>query len=187
MTEYEPEWGDEADVPRIALAMANEKRKGNDPLYLDMSVIPENMRDYFLHSKVRWMDNFFNKLGREAKTDMFGKTPYYPMNQMTKMAIRTGADCRSDVRGLLAAGWRSRDVPIISLAFISVSVSATAGSLDGRQSRIWIVCPRPFLIPLRCSRSSMTRCARLSRQPMRNPIESCVTFRRSCLLTTLAF
>ena len=35
---------------------------------------------------------------------MFGKTPYYALNQMTKMAIRTGPDCRSDVPGLLAAG-----------------------------------------------------------------------------------
>jgi succinate dehydrogenase/fumarate reductase flavoprotein subunit len=104
MSEYEPDWGDEADVPRIALAMAIEKRKGNTPLYLDMSVIPEEMRDYFLRSKVRWMDLFFRKLGDEAKTDMFGKTPYYALNQMTKMAIRTGADCRCDVPGLLAAG-----------------------------------------------------------------------------------
>jgi succinate dehydrogenase/fumarate reductase flavoprotein subunit len=50
------------------------------------------------------MDNFFRKLGNEAKTDMFGKTPYYALNQMTKMGIRTGADCRSDVPGLLSAG-----------------------------------------------------------------------------------
>jgi succinate dehydrogenase/fumarate reductase flavoprotein subunit len=35
---------------------------------------------------------------------MFGKTPYYALSQMTKMGIRTGADCRSDVPGLLSAG-----------------------------------------------------------------------------------
>jgi succinate dehydrogenase/fumarate reductase flavoprotein subunit len=104
MQAYEPEWGDEADVPRIAKAMAMENRKGNAPLYLDMSPIPEHLREYFIQSKVRWMDNFFRKLGDEAKTDMFGKTPYYAMNQMTKMGIRTGPDCRSDVPGLLAAG-----------------------------------------------------------------------------------
>jgi succinate dehydrogenase/fumarate reductase flavoprotein subunit len=104
MPRYEPDWGDEADVPRIARAMAVEKQKGNVPLYLDMSAIPESLRDYFIHSKVRWMDNFFRKLGAEAKTDMFGKTPYYALNQMTKMGIATGPDCRSDVPGLLAAG-----------------------------------------------------------------------------------
>jgi succinate dehydrogenase/fumarate reductase flavoprotein subunit len=104
MNMYEPDWGDEADVPRIARAMAMEHIKGNAPLYLDMSAIPEHLRDYFIQSKVRWMDNFFRKLGDEAKTDMFGKTPYYALNQMTKMGIRTGADCRSDVPGLLAAG-----------------------------------------------------------------------------------
>jgi succinate dehydrogenase/fumarate reductase flavoprotein subunit len=104
MHAYEPDWGDEADVPRIARAMAIENIKGNTPLYLDMSAIPEHLRDYFIHSKVKWMDNFFRKLGDEAKTDMFGKTPYYALNQMTKMGIRTGADCRSDVPGLLAAG-----------------------------------------------------------------------------------
>lgn len=104
MRDYEPDWADEADVPRIARAMAVEQEKGNAPLYLDMSAIPEGMRDEFIQSKVRWMDNFFRKLGDEAKTDMFGKTPYYALNQMTKMGIRTGADCRSDVPGLLAAG-----------------------------------------------------------------------------------
>ena len=104
MRSYEPDWADEADVPRIARAMAVEQEKGNAPLYLDMSAIPEGMRDEFIQSKVRWMDNFFRKLGDEAKTDMFGKTPYYALNQMTKMGIRTGADCRSDVPGLLAAG-----------------------------------------------------------------------------------
>jgi succinate dehydrogenase/fumarate reductase flavoprotein subunit len=45
MQDYEPEWGDEADVPRIARAMAMENRKGNTPLYLDMSPIPEHLRD----------------------------------------------------------------------------------------------------------------------------------------------
>jgi succinate dehydrogenase/fumarate reductase flavoprotein subunit len=104
MRAYEPDWADEADVPRIARAMAIEQEKGNAPLYLDMSAIPEADRDYFIQSKVRWMDNFFRKLGDEARTDMFGKTPYYALNQMTKMGIRTGADCRSSVPGLLAAG-----------------------------------------------------------------------------------
>jgi len=83
---------------------ALEKRKGNVPLYLDMSAIPEHLRDYFIRSKVKWMDYFFRKLGNEAKTDMFGKTPYYALNQMTKMGLRTGPDCRSDVAGLYAAG-----------------------------------------------------------------------------------
>ena len=104
MREYEPDWADEADVPRIARAMALERDKGNDPLYLDMSPIPAAMREDFIQSKVKWMDYFFRKLGAEARTDMFGKTPYYALNQMTKMGIRTGADCRSDVPGLLSAG-----------------------------------------------------------------------------------
>ena len=104
MDEYEPDWGDQVDVPRIAKAMAMENRKGNTPLYLDMSPIPDHLREFFIQSKVKWMDNFFRKLGDEAKTDMFGKTPYYALNQMTKMGIRTSADCRSDVPGLLSAG-----------------------------------------------------------------------------------
>jgi succinate dehydrogenase/fumarate reductase flavoprotein subunit len=104
MQRYEPEWADEADVPRIARAMALENRNGAAPLYLDMSAIPEPMRDDFIRSKVPWMDSFFRKLGEEAKTDMFGKTPYYALSQMTKMGIRTGPDCRSDVPGLLSAG-----------------------------------------------------------------------------------
>jgi succinate dehydrogenase/fumarate reductase flavoprotein subunit len=104
MLRHEPIWGDEADVPRIARAMALEKKAGNAPLYLDMSAIPEKTRDDFIQSKVKWMDYFFRKLGSEVRTDMFGKTPYYALNQMTKMGMRTGPDCRSDIPGLLAAG-----------------------------------------------------------------------------------
>jgi succinate dehydrogenase/fumarate reductase flavoprotein subunit len=104
MREYEPIWGDESDVPRIARAMALEKKAGREPLYLDMSGVPELLREYFIQSKVKWMDYFFRKLGSEARTDMFGKTPYFALNQMTKMGVRTGPDCRSDVPGLLAAG-----------------------------------------------------------------------------------
>lgn len=104
MRRHEPIWRDEADVPRIARAMALEKKEGNAPIYLDMSAVPEATREYFIQSKVKWMDYFFRKLGSEARTDMFGKTPYYALNQMTKMGLRTAPDCRSDVPGLLAAG-----------------------------------------------------------------------------------
>lgn len=104
MARHEPIWSDEADVPRIARAMALEKKAGNAPLYLDMSGVAEASRKDFIQSKVKWMDYFFRKLGSEAHTDMFGKTPYYALNQMTKMGLRTGPDCRSDIPGLLAAG-----------------------------------------------------------------------------------
>ena len=68
--------------------------------------IPEHMRDAFISSKVKWMDYFFRKLGSEAKTDMFGKTPYYALNQMTKMGVNTGAGL--PVRCSGPAGRRSR-------------------------------------------------------------------------------
>lgn len=104
MQRHEPRWGDEADVPRIARAMAIERQQGNDPLYLDMSGVPEKTREYFIQSKVKWMACFYGKLAKETQTDMFGPTPYYPQNQMTKMGIRTDHTCRSDVPGLLSAG-----------------------------------------------------------------------------------
>ena len=104
MPRHEPVWGDEADVPRIARAMAIEHQQGNDPLYLDMSLVPEPVRETFIKSKVKWMEYFYRKLGKETQTEIFGSTPYYPQNQMTKMGIRTDAACRSDVPGLLSAG-----------------------------------------------------------------------------------
>ncbi len=104
MPQYEPQWGDESDVPRIARAMAIERQKGNDPLYLDMSGVPEEKREYFIQSKVKWMEYFYRKLGRETRTDMFGSAPYYALNQMTKGGVATGADCRSGVPGLLVGG-----------------------------------------------------------------------------------
>ena len=104
MSRYEPDWADEADVPRIARAMAMEHQRGRAPVYLDMTAIPDDKREHFIRGKVKWMELFFSKLSNEARTDMFGLTPYFPQNQMTKMGIRTGADCRSDVEGLLAAG-----------------------------------------------------------------------------------
>ncbi len=104
MKRYDPERGDRADVPVIARAMAMEHQAGNAPVYLDMSAISEERRDFYIHANVGWMEHFFTKLSEEARTDMFGKVPYYPLNQMTKMAIATDVGCRSDVPGLLAAG-----------------------------------------------------------------------------------
>jgi succinate dehydrogenase/fumarate reductase flavoprotein subunit len=104
MLKHEPLWGDEADVPRIARAMAIERQLGNDPLYLDMSGVPEEKRNYFIQSKVKWMEYFYRKLGDETRTDMFGSAPYYALNQMTKGGIRTDHTCRSDLPGLLSAG-----------------------------------------------------------------------------------
>jgi succinate dehydrogenase/fumarate reductase flavoprotein subunit len=104
MKRYDPVRGDRADVPVIARAMAMEHQAGNAPVYLDMSGIPEEKRHFYIHSNVGWMEHFYTKLSDEARTDMFGRVPYYPLNQMTKMAIRTDIGCRSDVPGLLAAG-----------------------------------------------------------------------------------
>ncbi len=58
MREYEPDWADEADVPRIARAMALEKDKGNDPLYLDMSADPRGHAG-ILHPEQGEMDGLF--------------------------------------------------------------------------------------------------------------------------------
>lgn len=104
MEKYEPDWSDEADVQLISKAMVMEKKAGNVPLYLDMSLIPEDKRGEYLHSTVAWMDYFYKKLGDRARIDMFGRTEYYPFYQMTKMAIKTDSGCRASVPGLFAAG-----------------------------------------------------------------------------------
>jgi succinate dehydrogenase / fumarate reductase, flavoprotein subunit len=104
MEKHEPDWSDEADVQLIAKAMVMEKKAGNAPLYLDMSLIPEDKRGEYLHSTVAWMDYFYKKLGERARIDMFGRTEYYPFYQMTKMAIKTDSGCRASVPGLFAAG-----------------------------------------------------------------------------------
>lgn len=104
MEKYEPDWSDEADVQLISRAMVMEKKAGNAPLYLDMSLIPDGKRDEYLHSSVAWMDYFYKKLGDRARIDMFGRTEYYPFYQMTKMAIKTDSGCRASVTGLFAAG-----------------------------------------------------------------------------------
>ncbi len=104
MERYEPDWSDEADVQLISKAMVMEKKAGNAPLYLDMSLIPEEKREEYLHSSVAWMDYFYKKLGDRARIDMFGRTEYYPFYQMTKMAIKTDSGCRASVPGLFAAG-----------------------------------------------------------------------------------
>src|SRR5713226_380529 len=104
MEKYEPDWADQADVQMISKAMVMEKKAGRAPVHLDMSLIPEEKRDDYLHSTVAWMDYFYKKLGNRARIDMFGRTEYYPFYQMTKMAIKTDSGCRASVPGLFAAG-----------------------------------------------------------------------------------
>ncbi len=84
--------------------MVMEKMAGKAPVYLDMSLIPEEKKGEYLHSTVAWMDYFYKKLGDRARIDMYGRTEYYPFYQMTKMAIRTDSGCRASLPGLFAAG-----------------------------------------------------------------------------------
>lgn len=104
MERYDTQWADKADVHSITKAMVMEKQAGNAPLYLDMSLIPEEKRDDYLSSTVAWMDYFYKKLGERARIDMFGKTEYFPIYQITKMGIKTDSGCRSEITGLFAAG-----------------------------------------------------------------------------------
>ena len=104
MERYDTKWADKADVHSITKAMVMEKQAGNAPLYLDMSLIPEDKRDDYLSSTVAWMDYFYKKLGERARIDMFGKTEYFPIYQITKMGIKTDSECRSEIKGLFAAG-----------------------------------------------------------------------------------
>ena len=101
MGEHEPDW---ADVQVISKAMVMEKKSGKAPIYLDMSLMPEDKRGDYLHSSVAWMEFFYKKLGDRARIDMFGKTEYYPLYQMSKIAVKTDSQCRSSVPGLYAAG-----------------------------------------------------------------------------------
>ena len=104
MEKYEPTWQDRADVQAISKAMVMEKRAGKTPVYLDMSLIPEEKRSDYLHSAVAWMDCFYTKLEERVRIDMFGRSEYYPLFQMTKMAIKTDPSCYTHVPGLFAAG-----------------------------------------------------------------------------------
>jgi succinate dehydrogenase/fumarate reductase flavoprotein subunit len=104
MERYDTKWGDKADVHSITKAMVMEKQAGNAPLYLDMSLIPEEKRDDYLTSTVAWMDFFYKKLGERARIDMFSKTEYFPIYQITKMGIKTDSKCCSEIKGLFAAG-----------------------------------------------------------------------------------
>ncbi len=145
MQSYEPVRGDQADVHRQAYAMAMERKAGRDPLFLDMRAIPEKKRNYFINSNVAWMKSFFTKLVDEAKTDMFGKTPYFPSNQMTKMSVRTDADCRSDVPGLLAAGLAQAGCANHFAGF-SIAMCIGTGRIAGRSAiRELDVRPEPIL------------------------------------------
>jgi len=104
MERYDAKWADKADVHSITKAMVMEKQAGKAPLHLDMSLIPEEKRDDYLSSTVAWMDLFYKKLGARARIDMFSKTEYFPIYQITKMGIKTNSECCSEIKGLFAAG-----------------------------------------------------------------------------------
>jgi len=74
MEKYEPDWADQADVQLITKAMLMEKRAGKAPVYLDMSLIPDEKRGDYLQSTVAWMDYFYKKLGEELEREGFFKS-----------------------------------------------------------------------------------------------------------------
>ena len=136
MEKYEPSWADCADVQLISKAMVMEKKAGKTPIYLDMSLIPEDKRNDYLHSAVAWMDYFYRKLGERARIDMFGKSEYYPLLQMTKMAIKTDARCDSGVPGLFVAGLAQASCATHFAGFHIGACNGT-GWIAGRSAAGW--------------------------------------------------
>ena len=179
-TSYEPEWGDEADVPRIARAMAMENRKGNAPLYLDMSAIPEHLRDYFIQSKVQ-MDGQFLPQARRRSQDRHVRQDAvlraqpddqdgHPHRRRT--AAPTCRGCLS--AGLAQAGCANH------FAGFHIGLCVGNGWIAGRsrRSRTSTGCRRRA----RCGRGAgaARRDARAAecRRPRRNPTASCAICRR---------
>ncbi len=136
MEKYEPSWADCADVQSISKAMVLEKKAGKAPIYLDMSLIPEEKRSDYLHSAVAWMDYFYRKLGERARIDMFGKSEYYPLLQMTKMAIKTDSRCYSGVPGLFVAGLAQASCATHFAGFHIGACNGT-GWIAGRSAAGW--------------------------------------------------
>jgi succinate dehydrogenase/fumarate reductase flavoprotein subunit len=133
MEKYDSEWADRADVHAISKAMLMERKTGNTPLYLDMSMIPNEKRGDYLRSTVAWMDYFYKKLGDRARIDMFGKTEYYPIYQMTKLGIKTDAQCASSIAGLFAAGL-AQVACATHFAEFHIAVCNGTGWIAGRSS-----------------------------------------------------
>jgi len=133
MEKYDSEWADRADVHTISKAMVMEKKAGKAPLYLDMSLIPEEKRSDYLRSTVAWMDYFYKKLGVRTRIDMFGKTEYYPIYQITKMGIKTDSECQSSVPGLFAAGMAQASCAT-HFAEFHIGVCNGTGWISGRSA-----------------------------------------------------
>ena len=180
MDEYEPEWGDEADVPRIARAMAMENRKGNTPLYLDMSPIPEHLREYFIQSKVQVDGQFLpqaRRRGEDRHVRQDAVLRAQPDDQdghphRRRLPLRrAGAACRR--------GWRRPAAPTISPASTSGFASATAGSPDDPRSRIWTACRRRRSMPAEVrALHAETHAPLKTAAAGANPTASCASCRR---------
>ena len=139
MRAYEPEWADEADVPRIARAMAEEKKKGNDPLYLDMSPIPEAAARS-LYPQQGQVDGQFLPQARVG-------SKHRHVRQDAVLRAQSDDQNGDPHRARIAAptfpvcsprDWHRAAAPIISPAFTSGFASATAGSPAAARWRTWI-------------------------------------------------
>ena len=141
-------------------AMAMENRKGNTPLYLDMSPIPEHLREYFIQSKVQ-MDGLFlpqaRRRGQDRHVRQDAVLRAQPDDQdghphRRRLPLRRAGTARR-------RGWRRPAAPIISPASTSGFASATAGSPANPRSRISTACRR--------RRSTRPKCARCTPRPTR--------------------
>jgi succinate dehydrogenase/fumarate reductase flavoprotein subunit len=103
MSNYDPVWRDRAPTPKLVLAMAFEVRRGNGPIFFDLTSISDD--DYQLSRKL--IPSFFkvvDRAGIDIRKDRLEWVPALRGASASPAGLKIDYSCATSVPGLYAAG-----------------------------------------------------------------------------------
>ena len=136
MAAYDPELKDRAPVLKIVVSAAKEALKGNGPITIDVEGMTEEQRERFRVLQVShgWMPILFEKCEREeGYNPLRDNIEWQPAYESNKLGIRADLECKTDVKGLYAAGM-ARTLGINAFTGWSIAACTWSGYTAGEHA-----------------------------------------------------
>ena len=138
METYDPELKDRAPVLKIVVSAAREALQGKGPITIDVEGLTDAQRERFRTLQVShgWMPILFEKCAREeGYSPLDDNIEWQPAYEANKLGVRADIECRTDLKGLFAAGM-ARTLGINAFTGWSIAACTWSGYTAGEQAGI---------------------------------------------------
>ncbi len=132
MKKYSPIVGANTDPHFTTIGMALECRKGNGPIYFDVSNLKFDGNEAILKPNQGWQLLNYNKLCNLGMDFFKTSSEWYPQLTNTFGGLVTDIDGATNIAGLYAAGTCRSFEPGVYIGGLALSITATMGVYAGK-------------------------------------------------------